>query len=292
MGQYRKNFAIFEGRKLMKELIIKLYEALSARGDAPKPYGEYHLWWIIAVVIATLALTLLFSRVKDKTVRIIIASAWAVMLIFELLKQFVNCMYISEGEIVWRYNFGAFPYHLCSTPLYILPMVAFMKDGRRRNTAIVFLATFAVIGGIAVYIAPDSVLGGHKLVDFQSMLHHGIQICIGLYIASRYRNALTNRNFASATLAFLLMTGLAIFLNVMLTRWFEIKGISSSINLFFVNPYERYVPPVLAGLGIEKLPYLVFLFGYIAIFTAISFAFMKGLTLISGKNKMTRISDI
>lgn len=259
----------------MKELIIKLYEALSVRGDTPKPCGEYHIAWIIAVVIATLALTLLFSRAKDKTARIIITFAWVVMLLFELLKQFFNCMYISGGEIVWKYNFGAFPYQFCSTPLYILPLVALMNNGRSRDAAIVFLSTFAIIGGLAVYIFPDSVLTGHKFVNFQSMLHHGIQIFIGLYIASRYRKTLTNRNFASATLSFLFMTGLAIFLNVMFTRWFEIKGISSSINLFFVNPYVRYIPPVLEGLGLESLPYPVFLLGYITIFIAISYLLMK-----------------
>ncbi len=268
----------------MKGFIIRLYEILSVRVDAPKPYSQYHLTWIIAVAAIALVLALLFSRVSDKTARIIIASAWAVMLIMELLKQFVNCIHISGEEITWRYNFGVFPYHFCSTPLYVLPMAAFMKDGYRRNTAIVFLATFAVIGGLAVYIAPDSVLLGHRFVDFQSMLHHGIQIFIGLYIASKYRNILTNKNFNRATIAFLFMSYLAILLNVTFMKIFEIQGIISSINLFFINPYIRYIPPVLDGLGIEKLPYLVFLFGYLTIFVAISYLLMKALSFLNKKS--------
>ena len=265
----------------MNRILVKLYEALSVIGDTPKLYGEYHLAWIITVAIATITLILLFSRASDKTARIIIASAWMVMLTFELLKQLVNCMYVSGEEIVWRYNFGAFPYHLCSMPLYILPMAAFMKDGYRRNMTIVFLATFAVIGGLAVYIAADSVLTGHKFVDFQSMLHHGIQICMGVYIASRYRSVLTNKNFNRATIAFLFMTYLAILLNVTFTKCFEITGASIKINLFFVNPYVRYIPPIIEGIGIEKLPYPVFLFGYITLFILISYLLMKLLSYLA-----------
>ena len=219
----------------MKELLIRLYEVLSVRGDVPVPYGEYHFSWIIAVVIVTLSFILLFSKVNDKTARIIIATAWAIMLIMELLKQLINCMTISGEEIIWGYNLGVFPYQFCSTPLYVMPMAAFMKDGYRRNTAIVFLSTFALIGGLAVYIAADSVLTGHKFVDFQSMIHHGIQIFIGLYIASRYRNVLTNKNFNRATIAFLFMSYFAILLNVTFMKIFEIRGIDSSINLFFIK---------------------------------------------------------
>jgi hypothetical protein len=160
-------------------------------------------------------------------------------------------------------------------------MAAFMKDGHKRDSALVFLSSFAIIGGLAVYIAADSVLTGHKFVDFQSMLHHGIQICMGVYIASRYRSVLTNKNFNRATIAFLFMTYLAILLNVTFTKCFEITGSSIKINLFFVNPYVRYIPPIIEGIGIEKLPYPVFLFGYITLFILISYLLMKLLSYLA-----------
>lgn len=200
------------------------------------------------------------------------------MLIMELLKQLVNCMEISGEEIIWKYNFGAFPYQFCSTPLYVMPAAAFMKSGKCRSAAIVFLATFSIIGGLAIYIAPDSVLSGHKFADFQSMLHHGIQIFIGIYLGARYRELMTRKRFFRATIAFLYMTCLAIFLNVTLTKIFEIKGITAQVNFFFVNPYVRYIPSMLEGLGLEKLPYLTFLFGYVAIFIAVSYLLMRALS--------------
>ncbi len=269
----------------MNRILIDIYNFLTVRdAEVPLPFGKYHLSWIIAVVLITVALILLFSRASEKTTRTVIASAWAVMLTMELTKQLINCMTVSADAITWRYNFGAFPYHFCSTPLYVLPMAAFMKDGHKRNTAIVFLSTFAVIGGVAIYLAPDSVLLGHKFVDFQSMLHHGIQIFIGIYLAVRYRPLLTGKNFWRATHAFLFMTYLAILLNVMFMNIFNITGIGSTINLFFVNPYVRYIPPVLEGLGLEKLPYLVFLFGYLTIFISISYLLMKALSFLNKKS--------
>jgi hypothetical protein len=265
----------------MNHILIRLYEALSVIGDVPLLYGKYHLTWIIAVVVTSLALIFFFGKANDKTARIIISSAWGVMLTFELLKQLINCMTISGEEIIWGYNLGVFPYQFCSTPLYVLPMAAFMKDGHKRDSALVFLSSFAIIGGLAVYIAADSVLTGHKFVDFQSMLHHGIQICMGVYIASRYRSVLTNKNFNRATIVFLFMTYLAILLNVTFTKCFEITGASIKINLFFVNPYVRYIPPIIKGIGIEKLPYPVFLFGYITLFILISYLLMKLLSYLA-----------
>ena len=260
----------------MNEILIKIYKALSVRQEEPQPFGEYHITWILIVAAVTVALILFFSRASEKTTRIIIGSSWAVMLAMELLKQLVNFMTVSSDQITWGYNFGAFPYQFCSTPLYILPLAAFMKEGRGRDTAIVFLSTFAVIGGLATYIVPETVLNGHRFIDFQSMLHHGIQIFIGIYLAVRYRARLTRKNFGRATLAFLFMTSIAILLNVLFMKIF-----SASVNLFFVSPYVRFIPSVLEGLGLDKLPYPVFLFGFLALFIIIAYLLMLGLSLLA-----------
>ncbi len=272
----------------MNDFLIKLYEVLSVEGDTPTLFGKYHLSWIAIVAIISVALVLFFSKVSDKNARIIIASAWIVMLIMELLKQLINSMTISGNEITWGYNMGVFPYEFCSTPLYVLPIAAFMKDGKKRDTAIVFLSSFAIIGGLTVYIVADSVLTGHLFVDFQSMLHHGIQIFIGIYIAARYGKKLTKENFNSATLTFLFMTYLAILFNVMFTKIFEITGSYIKINLFFVSPYVRYIPSLLQGLGLDKLPYPIFLLGFIILFVAVAYLVMKALSLLTKKANFTK----
>lgn len=273
----------------MKEVIIRLKELISTTGEAPKSLSGYHIAWIAFVIGITVTLVLLFSNASDKATRIIIATAWAVMLMFELLKQFKCNIDVVDEEIKFAYNLGVFPYQFCSTPLYVLPIVAFMKDGQKRNTAIVFLSTFSVIGGLAVFAVPESVLSGYIFVDFQSMLHHGIQIFIGLYLASRYRMLLTHEHFSRATHAFLFMSYLAILLNAAVVDILRVLGKSISINLFFINPYQRYVPPVLNGMGIEKLPYPIFVAIYLSLFIALAYALMRVEKFITEKIRYDKI---
>lgn len=273
----------------MNQAIIRLKELTSTTGEAPKPWGGYHLAWIAFVLGMTMIFILLFSDSSDKATRIIIATAWAVMLTFELLKQFECNTSVAGEKIKFAYNFGVFPYHFCSTPLYVLPLAAFMKEGNKRDTAIVFLSTFSVIGGLAVFIVPESVILGHVLVDFQSMLHHGIQIFIGLYLASRYRRLLTREHFSRATHAFLFMSYLAILLNAAIVDILRVLGKSTSINLFFINPYQRYVPPALNGMGIENLPYPIFVAIYLSLFIALAYALMRVEKFITEKIRYDKI---
>ena len=82
----------------------------------------------------------------------------------EILKQLFCSIIISGDNVSFIYNFSIFPYQFCATPLYVLPMAAFMRRGHKRDTAIVFLSTFAIIGGIAILVAPSSVFTDNAFI--------------------------------------------------------------------------------------------------------------------------------
>ena len=272
----------------MKNLLSKLLSGLSQKGETPLPLSSYHITWIV-VTLSTLAiLTIFFSNASEKTTRIITASAWVLMLAMEVLKQIAGNVFIVEGEIIVRYRWDFFPYHFCSTPLYVLPLVAFMKEGQKRDTAILFLSTFAVIGGLTVYAMPDSVLTDDIFINFQSMLHHGIQIFIGLYLASRYRGLLTKRQFSFATFAFLFMSYLAFNLNMV----FCDLSMGGAVNFFFINPHNRYIPAFLESLGLDKIPYILFLTGFLGLFILGAFLLMKLEKFITEKINYDKIKII
>ena len=132
----------------MKKLLINLLNLLYKRGEVPLPLGGYHIAWIIATLSIAAMLIILFSDASEKATRIIIASAWALMLVMELLKQVAGNVYVIDEKIVFHYRWDFMPYQFCSTPLYVLPLAAFMREGQKRDTAILFLSTFSVIGGV------------------------------------------------------------------------------------------------------------------------------------------------
>ena len=276
----------------MKRALIWLLERLSATGEIVPSYGSYHLAWIFATVAITAILILFFHSAPDKTVRIIISSVWALMLVMEILKQMNGSLHVVDGEIIFAYNWSIFPYQFCSTPLYVMPLAAFMKDGKKRDVAILFLSTYAVIGGLVVLIAPSSVLYDNVFINFQSMFHHSIQVFMGVFLSVRYRHLLKKEDFSGATVAFLFTAYLALLINL---AFHDISGIlrfSSPFNMFFINPYERYVPPILEGAGLENVPYLLFLLGYLFIFILTSAMLMKAEKFLTEKINYEKINII
>ena len=260
----------------MQPLLSKIYNLLSETAPTPPIYGAYHLGWIVATFVLCGFLILLFSNCSDRTARAITAALWVLILIFELGKQLQGGLTPVDGRIIFDYKWAFFPYQFCSTPLYVMPFVAFMRDGEKRSTAIIFLATFSVIGGVVVLAAPHSVLVPNLFLSAQSMLHHGVQVAIGIYLSVRYRAIITFRRFFRATILFVFLTYLAILLNVFFQKYFHIGSMDESINLFFVSPHIRYVPEILEGVGVESLPYPIFLLGYIALFIIVAYLLMRG----------------
>lgn len=266
----------------MTEFLIELLNILRTPCDVPKAWGTYHIFCIIIVVAMSVVLVKLFSNCSEATTRVLALVFWLIMASLELLKQFSSGASVVDGEFTFLYNWQEIPFQFCSTPLYILPLVVVLKDGKVRDAAIMFLISFSAIGGIVVFLTPETVFNDYIFHDIQTMVHHGIQIFFGIYLAFRYKRKITFKNFLGCTLMFLILSGVAFYLNI----WIY-KNHGCIVDLFFISPYNRYLPPALKGMGIEELKYEEFLTGFLGGFIALSGIFtliMKGFTLI-GKNE-------
>ncbi len=258
----------------MTERLIEFYKLLKTSTDAPDPWGAFHVFCLIAAIFVAFILVRLFSNVSERGARALALVFWLLILIFEICKQFSCGFSLVDGELVWAYPWGIFPYQFCSTPLYIMPLVIFLKDGKLRDSAIAFLATFAFIGGAAVLIAPDSVLTPNLFSNIQTMVHHGTQVFFGVYLAFRYHDKLSLSGFLKGTAMFLVLSGIALAFNIATHHIFPSYGITETLNMFFISPYVRYVPDVLAGLGIESMTYGRYLAAFLSIFILLAFLVM------------------
>ena len=226
--------------------------------EAPRPtnYGWFHLTFIALVVIATVLLCKFATKISDKKFRIIVASLWGVMLGFEIYKQVVFSFGGEAGS--WNYDWASFPYQLCSTPLYVLPVVAFVKDGKFRDGAINFISTFAFFGGVCVMVFPNDVFHTNMLgVQIQTMVHHGLQIILGIYVAVYNREKFNLKNLFKFGLAFFLaLLVIALVLNVVMFNLVEDR-----FNMFYIGPkYECTLP--LLSMIYPKVPYVAFFLIY------------------------------
>ena len=272
----------------MKEVLINFYKLLKTPTEAPAPWGAFHIFCLIAVIFAAILLVRLFSNVSELGARAITLVFWVIIAVFEICKQFSCGLTLVDGELVLSYPWGIFPYQFCSTPLYIMPIVIFAKDGKLRDAAIVFLATFAFIGGAAIYIAPNSVFTTNLFLNIQTMVHHGVQIFFGVYMAFRYYDKLTLKGFLRGAAMFLILCGIALAFNIATHHILPSYGVTETPNMFFISPYRRYVPDVLQGMGIENMTYESYLFAYLTIFISCAFLVMHSMKALERLTRYDR----
>ena len=219
---------------------------------------------------------------RDKKFRIIVGALWGVMLGFEIYKQLVFSF--NNQTITWDYAWYSFPYQLCSTPLYLLPFVAFMKDCKLRDGIIIFISTFALFGGLCVYVFPNDVFSTDYLgVQIQTMVHHGLQLVLGVYIAVYYCKKVTLKNFLISIPVFAVLLVLALVLDLIVPSL-----VGETFNMFYISPYYGCHLPILSGIY-QAVPYVVFLFIYTLGFVLCAlliFAIYFGAIMLAEKRTM------
>ena len=177
----------------------------------------------------------------------------------EVYKQISFTFSVSDGVITADYQWYAFPFQFCSTPMFVALIAALIPSKRIYRACIAFLSTFGVIAGVLVMAMPDTVFVDTIGVNIQTMVHHGSQITIGLFLLIR-ANACKKLSYALGGVAvFLAVISLALILNCTMIH---VIPEGETFNMFFISPYFDTTLPIYSSIQ-PKVPYPVFLFLYI-----------------------------
>ena len=267
----------------------KILYFLQGEMTCPENYGWFHLMFVGIVISVTVFLCLKFKDCNTKTVNRILLIAWIVLMVGEIAKQ-ILFSFSSDGVTAsWYYQWYAFPYQLCGTPLVVLPFIIFSKEGKLRNACMAYMATFSLFGGIAVYFYPNDVFVREIAINLQTMIHHGSQVIFGIFLAVYNRRKLTFKYYLSSIYVFLVLVAAAVVMNVGVYHIFQAKGIGDTFNMFFISPYFPCTLPVLSSIY-PLVPYPVFLaiyvFGFMLICAVMHFS-TKGIVAIAS-HKVSR----
>lgn len=233
----------------------KIIAGLQTEAPRPGNYGWFHLMFVAFVIIATVLLCLYGRKIKDKNFRLTVGICWGVIVLFEIYKQLVFS-YNAESD-TWVYGWGSFPFQLCSTPIYVLPIIALVKDCKFRDGAITFISTFSFFGGLCVMVFPNDVFATDLLgVQIQTMVHHGLQVVLGIYIAVYNRKKFTLKNLAWGGVYFVVLVIVALVLNIALHF-----ALNQTFNMFYISPYYPCTLPLL-NMIYPVVPYVAFFFIY------------------------------
>ena len=234
----------------------------------PVNYGWFHLMFVGIIISATVILCLKFKDCNTKTLNRILLIAWIILMVGEIVKQ-VLFSFSSDGiTATWDYQWYAFPYQLCGTPLVVLPFIVFSKEGKLRDACMAYMATFSLFGGLAVYFYPNDVFVREIAINLQTMIHHGSQVIFGILLAVYNRRRLTFKYYLSSIYVFLVLVAAAVVMNIGVYHIFQANGIDQTFNMFFISPYFSCTLPVLSSIY-PLVPYSVFLAIYVLGFMAI-----------------------
>ena len=245
----------------------KFIYSISKTMVKPEMYGLFHLV-SVAVMVAILALLIWKCRnCSEKTFRVIVSVAWIVIVLFEVYKQIVFSFNYDEvtGLVKWDYQWSAFPFQLCSTPLYVFPFVFLTPEGRFRDSFIAFVGTFSLFGGLCTMFFPATVFVETIGINIQTMVHHGLQVAIGIFALVHEREKLNFKYFLRGVLVYVGAIAVALSLNFIVR-----PRLDEAFNMFYINKPDNCDLPLVGDMIKPNVPYVAFLAIYILGFVAIA----------------------
>lgn len=244
----------------------KILYVLSSQMERPQSYQIFHIICIVTVFVLAAVICIAFRKASAKTEKIILMSAWVLLVLFEIYKQLVFAVNFEE-TVYWEYRWDSFPFQFCSSPLYLFPLAALPQSEKFRDVIRMFLATFSLFAGLAVLFYPDDVFSTYIGVSIQTMVHHGVMVIIGIFVGGRLvrEGKMTLPRFFKADAVFAVLVLIALIMNIAAPLVTDM-----TFNMFFIGPN---FPCQLVFLNViyANVPYPLFLIIYMFGFTLAAF---------------------
>ena len=235
---------------------------LQTEMEEPEAFGWFHLMWLFFVLVTVIFLYKKKKKNSEKQLKLVLGIYGITALVLEVLKQLSwSFNYDSVINVVsWDYQWYAFPFQLCTTPIFISLICLFLKKGKIRNCLLSYMAFVTILGSISTMILPDSCLVSDILVNIHTMWLHLGSFVVSVYLIMNGIVKVNKKNFINAILVFLVFVSIALIMNIGVYN----SGIlnDETFNMFYISPYFESTLPVFDVIY-EKVPYILFLIIYI-----------------------------
>ncbi|MBO5316939.1 MAG: YwaF family protein [Oscillospiraceae bacterium] len=243
------------------EILQNLLRIMDVDMERPGLYGWFHLLWLGITILTAVALCRWYP--KDRKPHGLILTVTVAMILLEIYKQ-INYSFSYTNGITYDYQWYAFPFQFCSTPMYVGLLAALTRKGRIHDAACAYLATFAVFAGVCVMLYPADVFIDTVGINIQTMICHGSMIFLGVYLLYSGYVKLEHKTVLKAAAVFAVCVGLAMGMNELAHATGLLER--ETFNMFFISPYCAPSLPVYS-LVQRVVPYPLNLVIYIAGFT-------------------------
>jgi len=253
------------------EFLGGIIQFFDAKMTTPEGYGWFHiLWWVLTIGVGVL-LCVLHKNAGEERVRRVVFWTAILVVVLEVYKQFNYTFSYEDGVITAAYQWYAFPWQFCSTPMFVGVLTGIFRKGRVHDALCAYLATFAMFAGLCVMVYPNDVFTQTIGINIQTMICHGSMITVGIYLwYSGYVKA-QHKTILYAASVFAAAVVVAVILNEVGFA----TGLTNDhyFNMFYVSPHcDPHLP--VYSLVQEVVPYPWCLLIYIAGFSAAAYVIL------------------
>ena len=189
---------------------------LQTEMEEPEAFGWFHLMWLFFVLVTVIFLYKKKKKNSEKQLKLVLGIYGITALVLEVLKQLSwSFNYDSVINVVsWDYQWYAFPFQLCTTPIFISLICLFLKKGKIRNCLLSYMAFVTILGSISTMLLPDSCLVSDILVNIHTMWLHLGSFVVSVYLIMNGIVKVNKKNFINAILVFLVFVSIALIMNI------------------------------------------------------------------------------
>ena len=253
---------------------------LQGEMDVPGIFSWFHFVMLIPIIGLTIFISVFFKNSSEKVYKRILFIFWIILIILEIFKQILKAFHYGNPSY-WEYSIRDFPFSICSMIYYLIPIILWVnKDKHPKIIDAVngYLCFISLFVALIVCVYTNMIMSRLIYTNVQSLLHHGSQVVLGVYIFVWNRNNITIKTTYRSLILFAITAAMAIIVNLCFYPHF--------INMFFINPRRITNLPVGSFIQ-EKLGYPIYLILFlisISILTYLTYFIETGIyTLIKKK---------
>ena len=242
----------------------ELLHFLQGEMEVPGILSWFHFIMLIPIIVFAFCLSYFFKDAKEKTYKRILLIVWIVLIILEIFKQILKAFHYGNPSY-WEYSIRDFPFSICSMYYYLAPFIIFMNKEKHPtivDACVGYLAFISLASGVAVCVYTDMVMSNMIFINIQSLVHHGSQVAIGVFVFVWNRKSITIKTVYRSLIAFLITAVIAIGINLCFYPNF--------INMFFINPTRITNLPI-GSVVQEKTGYTVYLICFLIFIGLVTF---------------------
>lgn len=208
--------------------------------ETPPAFGWFHLMWVALSFLVLIPLLCFPKEQSPDHVRKVVLATAIIVIILEVYKM-INYSFSYENGIVFDYQWYAFPFQFCSTPMYVGLLAGIFRKGKLHDALCAYLATFALFAGLAVMIYPGDIYVEAVGINFQTTICHGSMIIIAAFLYVTGHVKLEHKTILKAIPVFAVTAGIAMILNEVVYSSGIAQG--ETFNMFYFSThYESTLP--------------------------------------------------